>query len=60
MSHINATQNGLTFTEDATLVRTAGYDVTFIEGNETNIKVTTQTDIRLAEFLLTGESDRDA
>lgn len=44
--------DGLVYTEEATMVAVAGPRVTFIDGKDTNIKVTTPTDVRLATFLL--------
>ncbi len=37
-------------TDDASLVEALGYDVAAVEGEERNIKLTTPTDIKLAEF----------
>lgn len=58
-AHAAAEQQGLTFTEDATLCVVNGTEVRFIEGSDRNIKVTTQTDVRLAGFLLGGGDDAD-
>lgn len=55
--HDYAQENDLVFTEDATLVAVAGPEVRFIDGYDTNIKVTTPTDIRLATFLLSEAGD---
>lgn len=41
-----------TVTDDATLVERSGTVVTTVDGNEENIKITTQTDLSVAEFLL--------
>lgn len=38
-------------TDDASLVEEAGYKVYLVEGNEQNIKITTPTDLRYADFL---------
>jgi len=40
------------FTDDASVVEEAGFDVTLIEGNEENIKITSATDLILAEALI--------
>ena len=55
--HEFAQANGAHFTEDATLVAAAGAPVHFIDGADTNIKVTTPTDIHLAVSLLHGTTD---
>jgi 2-C-methyl-D-erythritol 4-phosphate cytidylyltransferase len=55
--HEYAEANHVVFTEDATLVATAGAPVHFIDGADTNIKVTTPTDIHLAVSLLHGTTD---
>src|SRR5690606_28826224 len=55
--HKYAEREGVVFTEDATLVAVAGYDVYFLDGEDRNFKVTTPTDVRLAGFLLGGEDD---
>lgn len=40
------------FTDDATVAEKAGFCVNLIQGEETNIKITTSADMKLAEFLL--------
>jgi len=50
-AHRRAAAAGQVFTEDATLVATAGHRVAFINGRHENFKVTTPTDIRLAGYL---------
>ncbi len=40
------------FTDDATVVEIAGHEVNLIEGEQTNIKITTPTDMVIAEQLL--------
>lgn len=40
------------FTDDASVVESAGYGITTVAGNAENIKITTPTDLRLAEILL--------
>lgn len=46
MDHVEA------FTDEATVVEVAGHPVRLIEGEETNIKITTPTDMVIAEQLL--------
>lgn len=55
-AHAFAASEGLEFTEDATLVATAGYPVFFMDGHDRNIKVTTPVDVTIATHLLDGES----
>lgn len=55
----NARSRSALYTEEATMVADAGLDVRFVDGKDTNIKVTTPTDVRLATFLLRERSDRD-
>jgi 2-C-methyl-D-erythritol 4-phosphate cytidylyltransferase len=40
------------FTDEATVVEVAGHEVHLIEGEQTNIKITTPEDMVLAEVLL--------
>ena len=40
------------FTDDASVYESAGYKLSYIEGERTNLKITTQFDLMLAEFLL--------
>lgn len=54
-----AHERGVVYTEEATMVADANIDVRFIDGKDTNIKVTTPTDVRLAAFLLRERPDRD-
>lgn len=54
--HDFARREGLEFTEDATLVVTAGGAVHYIDGQDYNIKVTTPTDVKLATYLLREEN----
>jgi 2-C-methyl-D-erythritol 4-phosphate cytidylyltransferase len=56
-AHRRAAADGRSFTEDATLVATSGYEVLFIDGSDRNIKVTTPTDVQLATFLLGGRPE---
>ncbi|GAB3648794.1 IspD/TarI family cytidylyltransferase [Glycomyces tarimensis] len=54
-AHDRARAEGMVFTEDATLCAVTGHEVHFIDGQDTNIKVTTPTDVKLAGFLLGGD-----
>lgn len=40
------------FTDDASVVESAGHEVTLIEGNRENIKITTPFDLRIARILV--------
>jgi 2-C-methyl-D-erythritol 4-phosphate cytidylyltransferase len=51
-AHQWAKDNHQTFTEDATLVASAGFDTFFIDGTDVNFKITTALDVRLATLLL--------
>jgi 2-C-methyl-D-erythritol 4-phosphate cytidylyltransferase len=48
-----ANQEEITGTDDAFLVEQLGHPITLIEGNYTNIKITTPEDLAFAETLLT-------
>lgn len=41
------------FTDDASVVESCGQDISLVEGNEENIKITTPFDLKLAKVLLT-------
>ncbi|GAA4522199.1 IspD/TarI family cytidylyltransferase [Brachybacterium paraconglomeratum] len=58
-AHEKALAEGFEYTEDATLVADAGFPVHFLDGNDTNLKVTSPTDVRMATVLLQGERERD-
>lgn len=45
------------FTDDASVVEAAGHEVTLVEGNRENIKITTPFDLAIAEALL-GRHDK--
>ena len=47
-------------TDDAQVVEAAGHQVTIVPGLATNIKITTPTDLALAEAIFRGGTDRDA
>ena len=51
-AHRKAVESGFTGTDDCMLVERLGYPVHVIEGSDTNIKVTTQTDLALAKAIL--------
>jgi 2-C-methyl-D-erythritol 4-phosphate cytidylyltransferase len=55
--HEFAAGQDVVYTEDATLLAAAGLEVHYVDGLDTNIKVTTPTDIHLAVSLLHGEAD---
>ena len=40
------------FTDDASVVEAFGFDITLVEGNRENIKITTPYDLKLAEVLI--------
>ena len=40
------------FTDDASVVEAFGFDVTLVEGNRENIKITTPYDLKVAEVLI--------
>lgn len=56
-AHDAAFASGARFSEDATLCRSAGFDVRFLDGKDTNVKVTGPTDIRLVTLLLEDLGD---
>lgn len=51
----NAKENNLDFTDDCQLVESIGEKVKVVIGNTTNIKLTTQNDIIIAENILRGK-----
>ena len=40
------------FTDDASVVEAFGYNITLVEGNRENIKITTPYDLKIAEVLI--------
>jgi 2-C-methyl-D-erythritol 4-phosphate cytidylyltransferase len=50
--HLKGQQVGLSVTDDAALFEQFGLPVRLVEGEETNLKVTTPIDLSLAEFIL--------
>ncbi|MGQ9731671.1 MAG: 2-C-methyl-D-erythritol 4-phosphate cytidylyltransferase [Candidatus Zipacnadales bacterium] len=57
VAHETALRDGVTVTDDAALVERIGGTVWLVRGEETNLKVTTPADLRLAEFLLAERSE---
>ncbi|MDZ4745943.1 MAG: 2-C-methyl-D-erythritol 4-phosphate cytidylyltransferase [bacterium] len=55
-AHAYATTHGFTGTDDASLVEMMGIPVHCVDGEETNVKVTTPSDLRLLDWLLTSNS----
>jgi len=54
-----AQQDGVTGTDDVSLLERIGITVHVVEGDATNIKITTQADLVIAEALLMGRGRRD-
>jgi 2-C-methyl-D-erythritol 4-phosphate cytidylyltransferase len=54
-SAYNAEYNPV-FTDDASVVEAAGHEISIVEGNRTNIKITTREDLLIAEALLRSSS----
>ncbi|MDM9381538.1 2-C-methyl-D-erythritol 4-phosphate cytidylyltransferase [Chlorogloeopsis sp. ULAP01] len=50
--HIEGLHQGWEVTDDAALFEKCGYQVQIVEGEETNLKVTTPQDLAIAEFIL--------
>ena len=46
-----------TFTDDASVVEAAGEKITLIEGERENIKITTPSDMIIAEAIISSESN---
>lgn len=46
------------FTDDASVVESAGYSISLVEGERTNIKLTTPEDMQYAEWLLHSDDDQ--
>ncbi|MEO0867298.1 MAG: 2-C-methyl-D-erythritol 4-phosphate cytidylyltransferase [Cyanobacteria bacterium J06642_11] len=51
-SHKKGQTQGWSVTDDAALFEKCGLDVQIVEGEETNLKVTTPVDLAIAEFIL--------
>ena len=45
-------------TDDCTLVLELGYPVAIVPGSEDNIKITTELDIEIAEWILSGKTNQ--
>jgi len=50
-AHNTAKQNGFIGTDDASLVEAMGQDIFLVQGNHTNIKITTPEDVEYAKML---------
>ena len=50
--HAEGIRQGWEVTDDAALCEKCGYNVQIVEGEETNLKVTTPQDLAIAEFIL--------
>ena len=59
-AHCRARAAGCQPTDDAQVMELAGRPVQVVQGERDNIKVTTKTDLILAELILRGRSDGDA
>ncbi|MBR3911292.1 MAG: 2-C-methyl-D-erythritol 4-phosphate cytidylyltransferase, partial [Alistipes sp.] len=46
-----------TFTDDASVMEAAGHKVTLVEGERENIKITTPSDMLIAEAIINAESE---
>lgn len=44
------------FTDDATVVEAAGYKIFTFEGEKNNIKITTKTDLQLAQIIINEQN----
>lgn len=55
-AYASADKSGLEFTDDAALLERCGYPVITVPGEESNLKVTTPGDLKLASLLLKGAS----
>lgn len=56
--HEEGREKGWEVTDDAALFEKCGLPVRIVEGEETNLKVTTPVDLALAEFILRQRTDR--
>jgi 2-C-methyl-D-erythritol 4-phosphate cytidylyltransferase len=59
-AHFEAADAGLLGDDDAQLVAATGHEVAVVEGEATNIKLTTPTDLELLQALLRGREAREA
>lgn len=58
-AHEQARRDGFLGTDDAALMEHAGLPVYLCEGNPENLKLTTQTDLALAELILNARLERE-
>jgi 2-C-methyl-D-erythritol 4-phosphate cytidylyltransferase len=56
--HAQGREKGWEVTDDAALFEKCGLPVRIVEGEETNLKVTTPVDLALAEFILQQRTDK--
>lgn len=56
--HAQGREKGWEVTDDAALFEKCGLPVQIVEGEETNLKVTTPVDLALAEFILRQRTDK--
>ena len=59
-AHEKAREDGFLGTDDASLLEHAGIPVYLSEGDRENLKLTTPTDLRLAEVILTARAEKEA
>ncbi|MEA5621714.1 2-C-methyl-D-erythritol 4-phosphate cytidylyltransferase [Nostoc sp. UHCC 0251] len=57
--HAEGVRQGWEVTDDAALFEKCGIEVRIVEGEETNLKVTTPQDLAIAEFILTSRGIGD-
>ena len=57
--HTQGKEKGWQVTDDAALLEKCGFAVKIVEGEETNLKVTTPVDLAIAEFILRQRSSRN-
>lgn len=54
--HAEGVRQGWEVTDDAALFEKCGIEVRIVEGEETNLKITTPQDLAIAEFILTSRT----
>lgn len=57
--HAEGVRQGWEVTDDAALFEKCGYSVRIVEGEETNLKLTTPQDLAIAEFILKTRLDQE-
>ncbi|MBD2387411.1 2-C-methyl-D-erythritol 4-phosphate cytidylyltransferase [Cylindrospermum sp. FACHB-282] len=57
--HAEGVRQSWEVTDDAALLEKCGIEVRIVEGEETNLKVTTPQDLAIAEFILSNRISRD-